>query len=95
MFDREQKYICAFDRKGTRGQIALNYRDLIERALANGAGGMLLLHNHPSGDPTPSPDDTHSTRMLDALCRPLDIQLHDHLIVAGQSLLSMRRSGVL
>ncbi|MGX7924942.1 JAB domain-containing protein [Tsuneonella sp. HG094] len=86
--------MCAFDRSGHAGSIALNYRDLIGRALANGAAGLLLIHNHPSGNPTPSKADVASTRALAALCAPLEITVHDHLVVGGDRVVSMRRTGL-
>lgn len=95
LHDERGKYICAFDRSGHAGGISLNYRDLIGRTLANGAAGLLLIHNHPSGDPTPSMADVASTRALAALCLPLDIAVHDHLIVGRDRVVSMRRSGLL
>jgi DNA repair protein RadC len=56
---------------------------------------MLLMHNHPSGEATPSADDIAATAGLAALCRPLDIVLHDHLVVGGGSVVSMQRAGLL
>ncbi|WP_162935674.1 JAB domain-containing protein [Tsuneonella amylolytica] len=95
LFDRTGRPICSFTRGGGAGSIELNFRDVIERALGNAAHGIVLVHNHPSGDPTPSADDIASTRMLAALCRPLELELHDHLIVAGDRIFSMRRAGLI
>lgn len=88
------EYICAFTRCGAAGSIQINYRDLISSALANRAQGLLLIHNHPSGDPTPSTDDIDGTRMLAALCRPLQLTLHDHLVLGASTLVSMRGAGL-
>lgn len=55
----------------------------------------MLLHNHPSGDPTPSAEDRSATSMLAALCRPLELVLHDHLVIGAQSVVSMRRAGMI
>jgi DNA repair protein RadC len=93
LHDRRGSYVGTFQREGGHGGIELDYRDLIEVALANRAGGLLLIHNHPSGDPRPSADDIGATRMLAALCRPLQLALHDHLVVGARGLVSMRRAG--
>lgn len=95
LHDPSGRYICAIQRQGGHAGIELNYRDLIESALVNRAGGMLLIHNHPSGDPTPSKDDITATRSLAALCRPLKLVLHDHIIVGATAITSMRRAGLI
>lgn len=75
--------------------VHLRYRDIFETAFANRASAMLLVHNHPSGDPSPSERDLASTANLIALCRPLEMHLIDHLIVAGAEVTSMRAAGLL
>lgn len=93
--DRHGKLICTTQHAGGIGGIKLNYRDLIESALANRAAGMLLVHNHPSGDHTPSAEDITATKSLAALCRPLDLIVHDHLIVGAKAITSMAGAGLL
>jgi DNA repair protein RadC len=66
------------------------YRD----AVRLNATGIILVHNHPSGDPTPSPDDLHLTAEALAAGRLLDIQLLDHLIVGHDAFVSLRDRGV-
>jgi DNA repair protein RadC len=66
------------------------YRDAIRLA----AAGIILVHNHPSGDPTPSPDDLHLTAEALAAGRLLDIGLLDHLIVGQDAWVSLRDRGV-
>ncbi|MGX7953538.1 JAB domain-containing protein [Tsuneonella sp. HG249] len=95
LHDSKGRYSSSLQREGTHGGIELDYRDLIEVALASRASGLLLIHNHPSGDPTPSADDIAATRMLVALCRPLQLKIHDHLIVGAATLVSMRRAGLI
>lgn len=70
-------------------------RTIVADALALGARGILLAHNHPSGDPSPSPADLNATRALADLVRPLDIRLHDHLIFASGGWLSLRALGLM
>ena len=59
---------------------------LIARGKALRAAGFILVHNHPSGDPTPSLSDIRTTRRLARVSHELDVRLLDHLIVAGDQL---------
>lgn len=67
---------------GTLTRLALYPRTIFRRALELNAGGIILVHNHPSRDPTPSDHDIEVTRQLDRIGRELDIKLIDHIIVA-------------
>ena len=66
------------------------YRDAIRES----AAGVILVHNHPSGDPTPSPDDLHLTAEALAAGRLLDIEVLDHLVVGHDAWVSLRDRGV-
>jgi DNA repair protein RadC len=66
------------------------YRD----AIRLNASGLILVHCHPSGDPTPSPDDLHLTAEVLAAGRLLDIDLLDHIVVARDGWVSLRDRGV-
>ena len=66
------------------------YRD----AVRLNAAGAILVHNHPSGDPTPSPDDLHLTAEALAAGRLLDIDLLDHLVIGHDAFVSLRDRGV-
>lgn len=68
--------------------------ELFRRAVELHASAILLVHNHPSGDPTPSPDDLRLTAEALAAGRLLDIALLDHVIVAGDGYVSLRDRGV-
>jgi DNA repair protein RadC len=68
--------------------------ELFRDAVRLNATGVILVHNHPSGDPTPSPDDLHLTAETLAAGRLLDIDLLDHLIVGHDAWLSLRDRGV-
>jgi DNA repair protein RadC len=57
--------------------------------------GVILVHNHPSGDPTPSAEDRNVTSQLVAAGRLLDLPVYDHIIVAGDRWLSMASAGLL
>ena len=68
--------------------------ELFRDAVRLNATGMILVHNHPSGDSTPSPDDLRLTAEALAAGRLLDVQLLDHLIIAGDGFVSLRDRGV-
>lgn len=70
-------------------------RPIIHRALDLGASGLVMIHNHPSGSPEPSRADLDATYDLIAACKPLDIIVHDHLIVAKSGWTSLRLKGLM
>ncbi|MET0271015.1 MAG: JAB domain-containing protein [Sphingomonas sp.] len=75
--------------------VSFPLRTIIHDALQLGSAGVLIAHNHPSGDPAPSSDDLLATRMLVGLARPLGIRVHDHLIFAGDRSSSLCAMGML
>jgi DNA repair protein RadC len=68
--------------------------ELFRDAVRLDAAGVILVHNHPSGDPTPSPDDLHLTAESLAAGRLLDIDLLDHLVIGHDAYVSLRDRGV-
>jgi DNA repair protein RadC len=70
-------------------------RAIVRAALEREAAGLVIAHNHPSGDPTPSPEDIETTRDLAEIAARLGIRLHDHLIFAGSECSSFRALGLL
>lgn len=64
--------------------------ELFKPAILNNAAGMILVHNHPSGDPNPSPDDISMTRNLVQAGKLLDIDLVDHLVITPDSFVSLK-----
>jgi DNA repair protein RadC len=70
-------------------------RAIMRRAVEVGATALILVHNHPSGDPAPSREDVEATRRIAEAARALDICIHDHVIVAGASWTSFRALGLL
>jgi DNA repair protein RadC len=68
--------------------------ELFRDAVRLNASGLILVHNHPSGDPTPSPDDLHLTAEALAAGRLLDIDVLDHLVVGHDAWVSLRDRGV-
>jgi DNA repair protein RadC len=70
-------------------------RECFRAAIAAGAAGIIVAHNHPSGDPTPSAEDRMITRQLVAAGKILDIPVYDHIILAGQDFTSLAREGLI
>jgi DNA repair protein RadC len=81
--------------RGTVNHTPVYPREVARRALELNATALILVHNHPSGDPTPSRDDIDMTRqMKDALCA-VGVTLHDHIVVGNGSHISFRVEGLL
>jgi DNA repair protein RadC len=80
---------------GTVDQSAVFPREIVKSALAHGATAVILVHNHPSGDPTPSDADITLTHDIIRTMEPLDITVHDHLIIAKTGHTSFRKSGLI
>lgn len=70
-------------------------REVFKPALACAAAGLVVVHNHPSGDPTPSREDREVTRAIGEAGRILDIPLHDHVIIGADSYFSFKDAGLL
>ncbi len=70
-------------------------REVFRAAIAEAAAGIIVVHNHPSGDPTPSAEDRTVTRQLVAAGQLLDVPLHDHVIIAGDRFTSFAAQGLL
>jgi len=81
--------------RGTIGECPFYAREVVRRGLELGAASLILVHNHPSGDPTPSGDDRKRTRELIDAARLFDIQVVDHLIISRTECRSMRAMGYL
>lgn len=80
---------------GTVDQSAVFPREIVGRALAHGATAIILVHNHPSGDPTPSEADITLTFDIVRAMEPLGITVHDHLIIAKTGHTSFKKTGLL
>lgn len=80
---------------GSAYSVVVPARAIIKRALELGATAIILVHNHPSGDPTPSAEDVRATRALVAAAAPLDLVVHDHIIVAGTTWTSLKTCGLM
>lgn len=104
--DREEFRVIYLDAKnhiladdvlftGTINASAVYPREIIKKALSYGAIGMVLAHNHPSGDPTPSTKDEELTMHIQQLAAGLDITLHDHIIIGKDQHFSFLENGKL
>jgi DNA repair protein RadC len=76
--------------QGTLAHMSIYPRTIFRRALELNAAALVLIHNHPSGDPNPSEDDIKATGMLEQVGRSLDIDLLDHIIVTASQTYHMR-----
>lgn len=80
---------------GTVNQTAIYPREIIARALELGASAIIMVHNHPSGDPQPSHHDVVITKQLKEVAKKLDIMLLDHLIIGKSRSISMKEIGII
>ncbi len=103
--EREELRVVLLDTKNHVLRVATVYQgnvssslvrvgELFRDAVRLNAAGVILVHNHPSGDPTPSPDDLHLTAEALAAGRLLDIALLDHLVIGHDAYVSLRDRGV-
>lgn len=81
--------------RGTVNHTPVYPREVVKRALELHATALIVVHNHPSGDPTPSRDDVAVTQEIKSAAEALAIVLHDHVIIGNGRWLSFRREGLL
>lgn len=81
--------------RGTVNHTPVYPREVVKRALELNATALILVHNHPSGDPTPSQPDIEMTRAIQAAADTLAVRLHDHVIVGNGRWFSFRQQGLL
>ena len=81
--------------KGTVDHTPVYPREVVKRALELGASALILVHNHPSGDPTPSKADILMTREIAAAAKALKIDIHDHLVIGKGKHASFKALGLL
>lgn len=75
---------------GTIDQTAIYPREVIRKSLFYGAGALILVHNHPSGNPKPSKADIELTKIIVKACAPFDISVHDHVIIGKNKIFSFK-----
>ena len=81
--------------RGTVDHTPVYPREVVKRALELSATAVILVHNHPGGDPTPSRADIQMTQQIVEIAKPLGIAVHDHIIVAKQGHASMKGLGLI
>lgn len=81
--------------RGTVDHAPVYVREVIGRALECGASALVLAHNHPSGDPTPSREDIAVTKAVSDAGRALGVTVHDHLVIGAQTVASFKSLGLL
>jgi len=103
---REEFRVLFLDRKnrlirderlgeGTVDHAPVYPREVVRRALELAASALILLHNHPSGDPAPSSADVEMTRQIVAAARALNLVVHDHLVVGREGVASLKALGLM
>jgi len=94
--DTKHRLICdELQAKGTINHTPVYVREVAKRALDLHAAGIILSHNHPSGDPTPSMADLDMTTEIQRVLKSLSVVLHDHVIVGNGKYVSLRKEGFL
>lgn len=104
--DREQLVVCSLDTKnqptamevvsvGTVNSSLIHPREVFKTSILSNASSVIIFHNHPSGDPTPSEEDKNITRRLKEAGQILGIEVLDHIIVADDKFCSLKEKGFL
>lgn len=104
--DKEQFRVIYLDRKntviadeeqasGTVNHVPVYPREVAKRALELNSSAIILVHNHPSGDPTPSREDIITTEQVVAACQTISVAVHDHVIVGTGAEVSFKAEGYL
>lgn len=94
--DRKNRVIAdEVQQRGTVDHTPVYPREVVRRALELGATAIIMVHNHPSGDATPSASDIEMTREVQEAARGLGISLHDHIIICGGEHSSMKGLGLI
>ena len=103
---KEQFRVLFLDRKnrliadevlgqGTIDRAPVYPREIIKRALELNSTALILAHNHPSGDPTPSQSDIDMTKEIVQACKPIKVAVHDHLIIGRENIASFKTLGLM
>jgi len=98
LFFLDRKYFLLADelqQSGTLDQVPLYPREVLKRALDLNAASLIMVHNHPSGDPTPSQADIEITKHLKHSLLPFNIRVLDHFIIGRHAYFSFREQGLL
>ncbi|PWH15472.1 MAG: hypothetical protein DDG60_05725 [Anaerolineae bacterium] len=95
LLDRRNRVIDLVDLyRGSVNSAQVRIGEVFREAIRKNASGLIVIHNHPSGDPTPSPDDVTLTRALVQAGKMLDIEIFDHLVIGQGRWVSLRERGL-
>lgn len=95
LLDRRNRLMDIVDLyRGSVSSAQVRVAEVFRDAIRRGASAILLVHNHPSGDPTPSPDDVTLTRAIAQAGKMLDIELLDHLVIGQGRWVSLKERGL-
>jgi DNA repair protein RadC len=81
--------------EGTLSASLVHPREVFKPAILESAASVVLLHNHPSGDPTPSREDVRLTRQLVECAKLLGLRVHDHLVIGRGRFISLAEQGMI
>ena len=93
--NRNQLILDEIQNRGTVDHAPVYPREVVRRALELSAKAMILVHNHPSGDPTPSRADIEMTRQVITAAHALGLEVHDHLVVGRDGVASFKQLGLM
>ncbi len=94
--DNKNKLIAdELQQEGTINHTPVYPREVVKRALELGAAAIILVHNHPSGDPTPSQSDIQMTNKIIEAATPLSVEIHDHIIIGARDHFSFKSHGLI
>ena len=92
---QQQLIAVTVEAPGRRDEVELPIASILSNALRLGAAAIVIAHNHPSGDPTPSSADEAATRALAGAAAAVELRLHDHLVFGDGAYRSFRSLGLL
>lgn len=92
---KNQLILDEIQNRGTVDHAPVYPREVVRRALELSSSSLILVHNHPSGDPTPSRADVDMTRQIIAAGRALNVEVHDHLVVGRDGVASFKQLGLI
>lgn len=95
MDKKNQLILDEVQNRGTVDHAPVYPREVVRRALELSASALILVHNHPSGDPTPSRADIEMTRQINDAARVFGLQVHDHLVIGRQGTASFKQLGLI
>lgn len=81
--------------RGTLSSVSISPREIVKQALAHNAAGIIMVHNHPSGNPRPSANDKLMTKQVDEACKLMGIRLQEHIIITHSDYFSFVEHGLI